>query len=91
MFQGAEKLGYSIDVLPDKEFFELLKERKRTEEGREQMQGLMTNELSKDRRDIPVLQEITNGYLEDLGAGWSAITEEYLRKYLSALSGMDLF
>ncbi len=91
LFQGAEKLGYSIDVLPDKEFFELLKERKRTEEGREQMQGLMTNELSKDRRDIPVLQEITNGYLEDLGAGWSAITEEYLRKYLSALSGMDLF
>ncbi len=91
LFQGAEKLGYSIDVLPDKEFFELLKERKRTEEGREQMQGLMTNELSKGRRDIPVLQEITNGYLEDLGTGWSAITEEYLRKYLSALSGMDLF
>ena len=55
------------------------------------MQGLMTNELSKGRRDIPVLQEITNGYLEDLGTGWSAITEEYLRKYLSALSGMDLF
>lgn len=91
LFQEAGRLGYSIEVLPDEKFFELLQERKRTEEGREQLQGLMTNELSKDRRDIPVLQEITNRYLENLGAGWSVITEEYLSKYLSALSGMDLF
>lgn len=91
LFQCAGKLGYSVDVLPDEKFFELLQERKRTEEGREQLQGLMTNELAKDRRDIPVLQEMTNRYLEELGAGWSAITEEYLSKYLSALSGMDLF
>ena len=91
LFHGAVRLGYSIDVLPDEEFFELLQERKRTEEGREQLQGLMTNELSKDRWDIPVRQEITNRYLEDSGAGWSPITEAYLEKYLSALSGMDLF
>lgn len=91
LFRGAGKLGYSVDVLPDEQFLELLQERKRTEEGREQMQGLMTNELSKGRRDIPVLQEITNRYLEDLGLGWSAITEAYLSKYLSALSGMNLF
>lgn len=51
----------------------------------------MTNELPKGRRDIPVLQEITNGYLADLKSGWSAITETYLSKYLSALGGMDLF
>lgn len=91
MFQGAGKLGYSIDVLPDEKFFSLLQERKRTEEGREQLQGLMTNELSKGRQDIPVLQDATNQYLEDLKSGWSAITEAYLDKYLSALSGMDLF
>lgn len=91
LFREAGKLGYSVDVLPDEKFFELLQEKKRTEEGREQLQGLMTNELSKGRRDIPVLQEITNRYLEDLGEGWSAITEEYLSKYLSALGGMDLF
>lgn len=51
----------------------------------------MTNELSKGRRDIPVIQKITNRYLNDLGADWSAITEDYLNKYLSALSGLDLF
>ncbi len=91
LFQGAGKLGYSIDVLPDEKFFSLMQERKRTEEGREQLQGLMTNELSKGRQDIPVLQDATNQYLEDLRSGWSAITEAYLDKYLSALSGMDLF
>lgn len=91
LFQEAGKLGYSIDVLPDEAFLHLLQERKRTEEGREQLQGLMTNELSKGRRDILVLQERTNQYLADLRAGWSAITETYLRKYLSALRGMDLF
>ncbi len=51
----------------------------------------MTNELSKGRRDIPVIQKITNRYLNDLGADWSVITEDYLNKYLSALSGLDLF
>ncbi len=91
LFRGAEKLGYAIDVLPDEKFWELLQERKRTEEGREQLQGLMTNELSKGRRDIPIIQDITNSYLEGLKSGWSAITEAYLSKYLSALSGMDLF
>ena len=91
LFRGAVKLGYSIDVLPDEEFFELLQEKKRTEEGREQLQGLMTNELSKGRREIPVVQEITDRYLQDLGERWSTITEEYISKYLSALSGMDLF
>ena len=91
LFKEAGKLGYTIDVLPDQEFLELLQERKRTQEGREQLQGLMTNELSKGRRDIPVIQKITNRYLNDLGADWSAITEDYLNKYLSALSGLDLF
>lgn len=91
LFRGAVKLGYVIDILPDEEFYALVQERKRTEEGREQLQGLMTNELSKGRRDIPVLQEVTNRYLEDLGEGWSPVTEEYLDKYLSALKGMDLF
>lgn len=91
LFRGAGKLGYSVDVLPDDKFLELLQERKQTAEGREQLQGLMTNELPKGRRDIPVLQEITNGYLADLKSGWSAITETYLSKYLSALGGMDLF
>lgn len=91
LFQGAGKLGYSIDVLSDEKFFSLLQERKRTEEGREQLQGLMTNELSKGRQDILVLQDATNQYLEDLRSGWSAVTEAYLDKYLSALSGMDLF
>ena len=91
LFRGAGKLGYLVDVLPDDKFLELLQERKQTAEGREQLQGLMTNELPKGRRDIPVLQEITNGYLADLKSGWSAITETYLSKYLSALGGMDLF
>lgn len=91
LFEGAARLGYSIDALPDRLFQELLKEKKRTQEGREELQGLMTNELSKDRRDIPVLQNVTNRYLEDLRSGWSAITEEYLNKYLSSLKGMDLF
>ena len=91
LFKEAGKLGYTIDVLPDQEFLELLQERKRTQEGREQLQGLMTNELSKGRRDIPVIHKITNRYLNDLGADWSAITEDYLNKYLSALSGLDLF
>ncbi len=91
LFQGLQKLGYFVDALPDGEFSELLQERKKTEDGREQMQGLMTNEFSKDRHEIPIRQEITGRYLQDLSEGWSTVTEEYLNKYLSALSGMDLF
>ncbi len=91
LFGVAKKLGYVVEALPDKEFLELLRKRKQTAEGREQLQGLMTNEEMGDRYEIPVVNELTGGYLQNLLEGWSDITEEYLSKYLSALSGMDLF
>ena len=91
LFRAAGKLGHAVEVLPDGEFDKLLRERKQTEEGREQLQGLMTNEETENRHEIPIVQELTNGYLWSLLEGWSVITGEYLDKYLSALSGMDLF
>lgn len=91
LFGVAKKLGYVVEALPDKEFLELLRKRKQTAEGRGQLQGLMTNEEMGDRYEIPVVNELTGGYLQNLLEGWSDITEEYLSKYLSALSGMDLF
>ncbi len=91
LFRAAAKLGYAVEVLTDGEFDKLLQERKQTEEGREQLQGLMTNEETKNFHEIPVVQDLTDGYLWSLLEGWSVITGEYLDKYLSALSGMDLF
>ena len=91
LFQGVGKLGYEVHILPEEEFYDLLKERRRTEEGREQLQGLITNEDTRDFWEIPVSQELTDWYIRQLQEGWSRITEEYIDHYLSALDGMDLF
>ncbi len=91
LFRAAGRLGYTVEALPDEEFSELLRERKQSAEGREQLQGLMTSEEAGNLCEIPVVQELTDGYLQSLSEGWSDITEAYLDKYLSALSGMDLF
>lgn len=91
LFEAAGKLGYTVKTLPDGEFLELVRERKQTVEGREQLQGLMTNEDVENRYEVLVVNKLTDGYLRDLEEGWSIISEEYLSKYLSALSGMDLF
>lgn len=91
LFEGIRKLGYSIDVLSDQAFQELLQKLRRTEAGREQMEGLFTDETERTRREIVVTQEETNRYIQELSEGWSMITEDYLDKYLSALDGMYLF
>lgn len=88
---GLRKLGYPMEVLPDDAFQKLLGEKRQTEEGREQLQGLVTSESAGDCREIPVSQEITDGYIRQMGEDWSVITEEYIDSYLSALNGMDLF
>ena len=91
LFDGLAKLGYNVDVLSDDAFSELIKEKKQTEEGREQLEGLLTGGIEGGLQDIPVIQPLTDSYIEQLGDAWSEITPEYLDKYLSALDGMDLF
>ena len=91
LFRGMERLGYQITVLPDRKFDELLRKMKRTEEGRAQIEGLFTRESAGGCREVTVKQEYTNRYLEELGEGWSRITEDYIDKYLSALDGMGYF
>lgn len=91
LFQGMERLGYQIKVLPDEKFDVVLQELKQTDEGREQMGGLFTKESAGAYREILVIQQDTNRYLEELSEGWSTITEDYINKYLSALNGMGYF
>lgn len=91
LFEEIKEMGSAVEVLPELEFEELLRKLKQTEEGREQIQGLVTNEYAKDYHEIPVSQEITEKCLEEMSEGWSAITRAYISKYLSALRGMDLF
>lgn len=91
LFMGMERLGYQIKVLPDEKFDVVLQELKQTDEGREQMGGLFTKESAGAYREILVIQQDTNRYLEELSEGWSTITEDYINKYLSALNGMGYF
>ena len=91
LFRGMARLGYQTAVLSDEKFDALLQKMKRTQEGRAQMEGLFTKESADTYREIPVKQEYTNRYLEELGEGWSEITEDYIDKYLSALDGMGYF
>ena len=91
LFEGLEKLGYHVDVLSDEAFSALVKEKKQTDEGREQLEGLFTGGIEGGLQDIPVVQPLTNTYIDQLGDSWSEITPEYLDKYLSALDAMDLF
>ena len=91
LFDGLAKLGHNVEVLSDDAFSELVKEKKQTEEGREQLEGLFTGGMEGGLQDIPVDQTLTDAYIAQLGDGWSEITSAYLEKYLSALDGMDLF
>ena len=91
LFDGLAKLGYNVEVLSDDDFAALVKEKKHTDEGREQLEGLFTGGIEGGLRDIPVVQPLTDSYIRQLGDSWSEITPEYLDKYLSALDGMDLF
>jgi hypothetical protein len=91
LFNGLAKLGYNVEVLSDNDFAALVKEKKQTEDGREQLEGLFTGGIEGGLCDIPVVQPLTDSYIRQLGDFWSEITPEYLDKYLSALDGMDLF
>lgn len=91
LFAGLEKLGHEIRVLPDAEFAEFLQQLKRTEEGKEQAEGLFTRGLERDCYDIFVDQTLTGQYIEQLSEGWSPVTEAYLDRYLSALDDIVLF
>lgn len=91
LFDGLKKIGYRVKVLSDDAFEELVREKRQSEEGREQLEGLLTGGIEGGLRDIPVHQPLTEIHLEQLGESWSEITPEYLEKYLSALDGMALF
>lgn len=91
LFDGLARLGYTVDVLTDDDFSALVKNKKHTDEGREQLEGLFTGGIEGGLIDIPVVQPLTSSYIDQLGDFWSEITPEYLDKYLSALDGMDLF
>lgn len=91
LFQGVQKLGYQVEILPDEQFFALVKEKKRTQKGQKQLEGLVTNEHSAKKHEICVTQEFTNRCLKQLSEGWSTVKEEYISLYLSALNGMNLF
>ena len=91
LLDGIARLGYNVEVLSDDAFSELVKEKKQTEEGREQLEGLFTGGIEGGLQDIPVEQPLTDAYISQNGDAWSEITNEYLNKYLSALDGMDLF
>lgn len=91
LFRGMERLGYRIAVLPDDTFDMILQNLKRTEEGRMKMEGLFTREAAGFSREVPIRQQYTNQYLKELSEGWSAVTDEYINRYLSALDGMGYF
>ncbi len=91
LFRGLEKLDHKVEVLDDDAFAALVSEKKQTEEGREQLEGLFTGGIEGGLCEIPVVQLLTDAYLAQLGDTWSEVTPEYLDKYLSALDGMELF
>ncbi len=85
-----QDFGYKINVLPDDEFERLLSEMKLSEEGRQKIDGLLT-ERQTGAAYVPLSYDYTLSELNRFGFVWSEITDEYLRLYIDALIGMNTF
>lgn len=91
LFERIHTLGYDVKVLSDKEFANTVEDLKQTSEGRGKISGLMTERTDGSKRYIDVSCTSTNHLLENLGKGWSEITDSYIDNYLTALTEADLF
>lgn len=88
---ALEKIGHRIRLVSDEEFGAMLRAMKKSREGADSVEGLLTDINPGEYWDIPILQSWTNHMLELLGECWQPLTEEYLNRYLLALDGMDMF
>ncbi len=91
LFDALARQGHEVKVLEDEGFEELLQSLKRTDEGRQAAEGLLTERPDGINRDIPVIQNRTQELLEAAGERWLTVTDEYLNQYLSALEGMNMY
>lgn len=91
LIAGLEKLGHEVLVVSDEEFNELVQKLKKTKEGAQAVEGLLTDIQAGRYLDIPVSEAITDNQLKLMGESWMECTDEYLDKYLSALDDMYMF
>lgn len=91
IFDVLGDLGNHVSVLPEDEFEKLLIHLKRSDDGKELVEGLLTERPSVKFCYVPSAQDMTEDLLRGLGEKWTPITEEYLKKYLTALRDMDMF
>lgn len=91
LFAALENLNHPVKVLEDDTFEALFEELKQTEEGRKQIEGLLTERPNGASAEVPVVQKITNKILDRVGESWPVQTQEYLNNYLYALDSLSLF
>lgn len=91
IFSALRETGYEIKVVSDEEFEELLNKYKHDPDRREDIEGLLTEKPNSNYRDVTLTQSDTARVLKLLGKQWAPITEEYLRKYISALDQLNMF
>lgn len=91
LFFALDGSRYKVNVMEDWEFESLLQSLVQSGQGRELAEGLLTERTDGIHREIRPSQKITSRMLSLSGEKWRPVTEEYLRKYLYALEGMDMF
>lgn len=91
LFAALKNLDHPVEVLEDAAFEALFEQLKQTEDGRRQIEGLLTERPNGAAAEVPVVQTITNQILDHVGESWPKQTQEYLNKYLYALDSLNLF
>lgn len=91
LFLALDGSRYKVDVMEDGEFEALLQSLVQSGKGRELAEGLLTERMDGRYREIPSGQRITSRMLSLSGEKWRPATEEYFKKYLYTLEGMDMF
>lgn len=91
LFDALNKMGKHVEVLPDEAFERLISSLKRSGEHSDSVEMLSIEKNRGQFREIPFSRDYTVERLASLGCSWREITDEYFKKYLSALDGLDMF
>lgn len=91
LFAVLSELGKTVEPVSDEAFGKLLGKFKVEGRCKESVEALSIEKQDGDYLYIPFSRERTVGILKKLGKSWKPVTDEYLKKYLTALAGMDMF
>lgn len=91
LFGTLAQIGHRVEVVTDEEFEKEIDRLRRTKHGRQLLEGILLERPNLRFINTVVTQAFTQEMIERLGLCWSAVTDDYLKKYFEALENFLLF